>query len=376
MASQPIRVLHVCEALGGGVTTALVDFVKSTPDCEHHLLARKRFAHETGQELASHFRSVTELPKSFTAATKKVRELNEQLRPDVIHAHSSFAGAQVRLARGVEARRVVYTPHCYAFERQDTSWLMRSAFYVSESLMARRAHWVAACSPREVELSTRLGRGSQTIYVPNVARVFGEQAGFHEPMTVVTAGRITQQKDPDWFAEAARKSRAMGSPTRWVWLGGGDDGATKRLQSAGVEVTGWVTREEVLEGMSRASVYAHTALWEGAPVTLLEAAALGLPIIGRRIPALAALGVKELYNTPGELVLAAERLRQPGRWRAAAAQSKMLLAGHDVSMQAAALSELYHRAAGRPVVAEPTLHYSDFVASGVRAEPAPSEPAA
>ena len=350
----PVRVLHVCESFGSGVITAIADFVMSTPHFEHHLLASTRTGADTGGDVTGLFSSISQLPKSPVAAVRRIRELNAVLRPDVVHAHSSFAGAQVRVTPGLDMNRVVYTPHCYSFERRDTSRLVHSAFLLSEVALARRPHWVAAISPREAALAARIGRLDRTVYVPNIVRVQGGATRHAIPMTVVAVGRISPQKDPKWFAEAAAASRALGSSSRWRWLGGGDDELTAHLRQAGVHVTGWIDRAEVLDELSAATVYAHTAQWEGAPVALLEAAATGLPVVGRRIPALESLELPYLYDTPRALAKAIEALADPDTWATAAAGSSDLLARHDARLQAEALEDLYLSVAGRrPTVTAP-----------------------
>ena len=52
--------------------------------------------------------------KSDIAAIKELRQIEKDVRPDVIHLHSSVAGGLGRLAYKGKNNTVVYTPHGYA----------------------------------------------------------------------------------------------------------------------------------------------------------------------------------------------------------------------------------------------------------------------
>src|SRR5690349_4228868 len=114
-----MRVLHVVESYGAGTVSAMVQYVRATPELEHHLVRRLRDDddHADDGELAA-FASVHEMAAGLAPAIRSVRGAVKAVRPDVVHGHSSFGGAFARLAGG---RRplVVHTPHCYATERQD-----------------------------------------------------------------------------------------------------------------------------------------------------------------------------------------------------------------------------------------------------------------
>jgi glycosyltransferase involved in cell wall biosynthesis len=62
------------------------------------------------------------------------------------------------------------------------------------------------------------------------------------------------------------------------------DDLTNDLEKSGVEVTGWLPKESGLSVLAGASVYLHTARWEGFPVSLLEAVAIGVPVVVLRRP--------------------------------------------------------------------------------------------
>jgi glycosyltransferase involved in cell wall biosynthesis len=71
------------------------------------------------------------------------------------------------------------------------------------------------------------------------------------------------------------------------WIGDGDAALKRALADGGVEVTGWLPRSEAVRLLGESTVYVHTARWDGAPMTMIEAHALGLPQVAIATPAVA-----------------------------------------------------------------------------------------
>lgn len=285
--SYGYRVLHVVESFGGGVASALEQYRSATPETEHHLLRTVRDGSYEGDETKLGFSSIAELPRFPLTAISAIRQAVKRVQPDVIHAHSSFAGAFVRV--GMRARvetPIVYTPHGFSFERTDISPLRRQIFRVTEGALARNTTVFAACSQREEYLCRELAEKSSVVYVPNVASVPDTMPpvdGKTGTFTVVAVARVSTHKGPDFFAAVAREVGLRSKEIRFKWIGGGDEAATQRLRDAGVEVTGWHTREEAMGKLAAADVLLHTAAWDGFPMVLLEANQLGVPSLVRTI---------------------------------------------------------------------------------------------
>jgi glycosyltransferase involved in cell wall biosynthesis len=354
-SGQPLRVLHVVVAAGSGVVAVVEDHMANTSEFEHHALVALDETCSIGRGLEQLATSITELPPGALSRAPAIRAAVERIDPDIIHAHSSFAGAYVRTALPRRRRaHVVFTPHCYAFERTDISSGARRAYRVAESILSFRGRHVAACSPREAGFAERLPGHQHVTYVPNVVRDFvpaprpAPTPTRTRPLLATTVGRITPAKSPEFFADAARRSRSLGLDIEWVWVGGtgGDTAGEDELRRAGVRVTGWVSRAEALRHLEATDVYVHCASWEGAPLTILEAAMADIPVIARRAPALEALGVAPLYDTVDQLL---DMLREypDGRAFEVALDSVAgLRARHTNERQREALKLVYERAAG------------------------------
>jgi len=76
-------------------------------------------------------------------AARQLREVDRAKRFDVVHAHSSKAGALVRAAIG--GGRVVYSPHCFAFNRETGLPIRVFTWAVEQALVPRTRAVVAAC---------------------------------------------------------------------------------------------------------------------------------------------------------------------------------------------------------------------------------------
>lgn len=306
-----MRVVHVTEAWGGGVASAIASYVRSTPEAEHHAVIAIREGDYLDDGELNRFASV-DTRRGQTALLRGVRDAVARVRPDAIHAHSSYGGVLARIVSPGGAR-VVYTPHCYAFERDDLPRAARAAIRAVERALSRRADVVAACSPREAVLARSLNPRVPVVHVPNVADVplsTTPQRGGHVE-SVVAIGRLTPQKDPAMFAAVAAAHRVSGGENiEFVWVGGGERDKSA-LESAGVRITGWVPQSQVARELGGVCVYVHTARWEGFPMSVLEAARSGVPILARRAAPFDHCPQRWVFGTEDEFVSMLASLDSP-----------------------------------------------------------------
>ncbi len=336
-----MRVLHVTEALGGGVQSAIANYVEGLPEVEHSLFSRARAGQATYSWSApvAHEDYAGGLPGFFLRLVRKV--LDE--RPDVVHLHSSIAGA----ARAVlpPGTAIVYSPHCYAMERRDLRPPVRAAYAAVESLLAHRTGAVVAVSLREAALSQRLNRRVPTELALNPAP-FGPPARPRpaaDPAEIVTVGRISPQKDPALFAAVARATQ--GHPWRFVWIGDGDDAARAELTRAGVEVTGWTSPDAAARRVARARLYLHCAAWEGGPLSTIEAATLGTPVLARDIPSMSSLGYAVGGERPDDLARQVRRFfADAGYAHAVARRTAAVATSTRLTAMSAAVRDAYAHA--------------------------------
>jgi glycosyltransferase involved in cell wall biosynthesis len=155
-------------------------------------------------------------------------------------------------------------------------------------------HIVAVCAGVADDLSEQTGiprRKFEVIYNPVISDALYEaalapvehpwfQAG--EPPVVLAVGRLDKQKDFPMLIRAFRLVRDS-LPARLLILGEGSDRG--RIESAVVEQR--LTADVALPGfeynpyrfMNRSAVFALSSAWEGFGVVLVEALALGLPVV-------------------------------------------------------------------------------------------------
>ena len=306
-------VLHITEAFGGGIQTALCSYAKSTEGdpIRHLLLARLRPQDDTGLAIKNLFDEVETVDGGLLHFYRCARKAVLQYKPDIIHLHSSFAGFLCRFLPKGHAK-LVYTPHCYAFERRDIPDWKQEVYMRLETLGLSRIDVIAGCSERECELGLELG-AKRAVHLNNYAELSPElmedsQATSEDneqhaetPRTkVVIVGRVSPQKDPEFLLETIDHLRSFPEfdQVQLQWLGGGDQDKEQELRAAGVDVTGMIPHHVLMKTLKDADLYLHTAAWEGMPLTLLEAARLNVPMVLRIIGATQNLHYPFLVSTP------------------------------------------------------------------------------
>jgi glycosyltransferase involved in cell wall biosynthesis len=113
------------------------------------------------------------------------------------------------------------------------------------------------------------------------------------PHHVVAMGRVGPQHQPE---RACRILRAVSDQATVLWIGG------PAPSLHGVQSTGWLSRAGAVSALADATIYLHWTAWDGLSMSVLEALARDVVVVGSDIP-------------PNREVLAA-LLASPARWAA------------------------------------------------------------
>ena len=272
------KILYIAEAFGGGVFTYFTELANAVAEEYEVLIAYAKRA-ETPENFERFFRpdirfvEILNFQRSVNPlqdfkAMQEIRHLVREYGPDIIHLHSSKAGFCGRMAINCKKHRVYYTPHGYAFLKQDDSALKRKIYFLAEKVLSTSHAKVIGVSKGEYEEALKLTKNA--MYINNgidIAKIpkGGKKEFDREHPVICTLGRISFPKNPSMFNRIAESFPEW----KFIWIGDGD--LRSELTASNIEITGWMDREEATEQLARADVFLIPSLWEGLPVALLEA---------------------------------------------------------------------------------------------------------
>ncbi|MDP5211622.1 glycosyltransferase [Pseudoalteromonas tunicata] len=205
----------------------------------------------------------------------RLRKIVESNSTGCVFLHSSFAGFIGRIALlGIDVR-CFYIPHCISFMRKDINKIQKQVFIFLEWLGSiKKCDYIACSESEKVEIQKYIPF-RETHLVENAVDtvLWSNQLPWLERKNqVITVGQIRLQKNPEHFAEICRLSKSLNLGFDFLWVGDGDDLKAKDLlKNAGVNVLGWKKPDEVRKLLSESKIYLSTALWEGLPVSPIEA---------------------------------------------------------------------------------------------------------
>lgn len=293
-----MRVLHVAESAKGGVGS----YLAYTLPHQLSVLGPENLRLIVPEQ---HREQVGPLPtgvarcydrRGRTAAS--VKELTATLvseasafRPDVIHAHSTFAGLVVRALFAAWPQRpaVVYCAHGWAFNVEAAPW-KRRAVAALERVMSRWCDRIVAISAHEADEARRIGIAPERVRLVSSGIPDGcerETQTWDDPrLKVLFIGRLDRQKGADILLDAVRSLQ---------------DRITVRVAGAcvseglnlarppNVEFLGWLDPARIAGQLEAADVLAAPSRWEGFGLAAAEAMRAGKPVVASRVGGLCEL---------------------------------------------------------------------------------------
>jgi len=284
---RKFRILFVVEPLVSGILTFIVDLANQLIN-EHEIYIAYGIRPQTPKDFETYFDKRIKLirVKNFTRSIKPIKDIRSyfeikaiarQVDPDIVHLHSSKAGVIGRWAFDGYKRPLFYTPHGYSFLMSDYGLIKRSVFRLIEWVSALGGCTTISCSIGEHNETTSITKRAicieNGINLSKIDKHTANHQKIDHPFTVFTIGRICNQKNPTMFNRIAKSMPMM----KFLWIGDGE--LRYLLNSENIEVTGWLNKKDLILRVLDSDVFILPSLWEGLPISLLEAMYLQKPCI-------------------------------------------------------------------------------------------------
>jgi glycosyltransferase involved in cell wall biosynthesis len=289
-APHRLRVLHVAQSVAGGVASFLEEV------CDYQ---SARFGSDNVRFLVphgsqGHLSAVSRSQLAFFSPTDRssaallnfarstIREMHE-FKPDVLHLHSSFAGA-LRLCLPLSRVRphIVYCPHGWAFG-MDISAAKKRLYARVERLLARRSDTILVNSVDEHRLAMEFGLPAEKTHVVRNGIAWappGQRALSSERLRLAFIGRFDRQKGLDVLLDTLRRVPLPHLEFEIVGASVlGEEPDRPAGLPANVHFHGWLPRSETLELLSSVDALVMPSRWDAAPIVAIEAMRAGVPVI-------------------------------------------------------------------------------------------------
>src|SRR5882757_3449086 len=289
-----MKILHICESLIGGPASYLEEvlpFQVQRTSSKNVILV---VPEDHRGHVASSIDCVVETyvrtgrnPRSLLALALAIRGAIKRHDPDIVHLHSSFAGAVGRLVlSGLRSRaRVVYCAHCWSFDRPERSMTTR-LWTAVEWTLSHLTDVIVNISPHEQPLLRRAHFSlNKTVLIVTGLRDLAPERRAPpmatrapgSPLRLLFAGRMDRQKGIDLllreFAEIDPQRATL------TLIGNNIVGKTNLILLPHVESIGWVARDVLSSALQDVDAVIMPSRWEGMPLWAIEVMRAGRVLV-------------------------------------------------------------------------------------------------
>ncbi len=224
-------------------------------------------------------------PFNLMRAKVSIKKTIEDFKPDLVHAHSSFAGILTRqVVRG--RIKTIFTAHSWAFT-DGASIFRKIVASISERRVSKWTDKIICVSDYDRRLALRYNIAEEmklvTIYngVPDNTFI-----GAPKDNALIANGRLAYPKEYLLLLEAYKIANI---DLRLKIISDGPDRQKidSKISELGlngkIELLGDLPREAVQEKLSKSKAFVLISKHEGFPLSILEAMAAGLPVVASKV---------------------------------------------------------------------------------------------
>ena len=300
--TAPIRVLHVVPQLGvGGTENGVLNILEHLGGEVTQSICAVRSCDMSSPRIAAVRDRVAVIGVQRRSAISMLAEYFRQTRPDVVHSRNWGAIESVIAARLARVPAIIHSEHGYEIGMENglpfRQRLFRAIAYraasvvmtVSEELREFHATqaWVSAAKIRVIPNGVDTQK-----FKPNPAArsAIRRELGIAQDATVITTvGRVIALKNQEAVIRAMRELPGDGSKLVALIIGDGPERARLEnlvaCEGLGGKVLMLGAREDINDLLGASDVFCLPSHLEGMSNTVLEAMAVGLPVVATRVGA-------------------------------------------------------------------------------------------
>lgn len=241
-------------------------------------------------------------------AARELAKILKAERVDILHTHSSKTGLIGRIVgRMCKVPTIIHTVHGFPFHKYQNPLLFN--FYQTAELIAGIfCDYLVSVNKEDAEIAKNILRlpNRKVRYIPNGAvPVKCRKILQTEEIVIGTLSRFWKQKNMINTVRVAIKACHNRQEFKFIFVGDGEDLAfcQNLVESAGLKeriiFPGWSLDKEMW--LNTFDIFLLYSLWEGLPLSILEAMSYGLPIIASDIK-----GNRELVDSSNGYLVSPE----------------------------------------------------------------------
>jgi len=245
---------------------------------------------------------------------KAVKELIKDQKIDLIHAHGTRANSNVLWAAKKLRLPVIYTIHGWSFH-PDQNPILKRIRIMSEHYLTSKSDFNISVSSSNQQTGKRYIRSFNSAIINNGINLekfnpgnphknIRSELGIRENVTLVLfIARFTLHKQPLSLIKAFAEAISINPDIHMLMVGDGDQKqeATELIDELKLKdkITLESFRQDVPDVLASSDIFVLPSLWEGLPIGLLEAMAMGKAVIASNVD-----GTSEIikHNENGWLV--------------------------------------------------------------------------
>lgn len=300
-----MKILHVGEYVNGGIATylrTLLNRLQKYNDIENYLLISEYKSQKNWDNITKkvfYYKYKRSIFNIFSAI-KQIHEVIEEVNPDIIHVHSTWAGLFVRLPYLFRKRKakIIYQSHGWAF-LMDTSKYKKNIYALVERILSMPTDKIINISNYEQNQAIKYGLNkNKMVMIYNGVEDKINKSNLKlnwdkDKINLLFVGRLDRQKGLDLFLDVYNKMKLENIHLYVIGTSVLDNNLPQNTEY--VTYLGWVDSKDIDEYYQSCDAVIMPSRWEGFGLVAIEAMRNSKPVIASNRGALQEL-VKNNIN--------------------------------------------------------------------------------